>query len=102
MLSLKWKNLMKALVRWATINTDSFDVVAGDFANQDSATISANDVSISADSFVNSHTLGYGSIIVDKLTLSLIEDFDYISWLSKQWQYWGYYFESNFARRVVL
>ena len=77
MLSLKWKNLMKALVRWATINTDSFDVVAGDFANQDSATISANDVSISADSFVNSHTLGYGSIIVDKLTLSLIEDFNY-------------------------
>ena len=55
-------------------------MLAGDnFYNTDNATISANDVSVSANSFVNSHPRGDGNITTDTLTLSLIGDFDYAS-----------------------
>ena len=43
----------------------------------DNATISANDVSVSANSFVNSHPRGDGNINADTLTLSVAGDFDY-------------------------
>ena len=45
--------------------------------NTDAATISANALTISADSFVNSHTRGDGNIQADILNLSLAGDFDY-------------------------
>ena len=62
----------------ATINTDNFNVIAQDsFYNQDTATINANDLTISTDSFVNTHTLEDGNINADILTLSLIGNFDY-------------------------
>ena len=62
----------------ATINTDNFNVIAQDsFYNQDTATINANDLTISTDSFVNTHTLEDGNINADILTLSLIGSFDY-------------------------
>ena len=47
------------------------------FIQYNSATISANDITISTNSFVNTHTRGDGNINADTLTLSLIGDFDY-------------------------
>ena len=41
------------------------------------STISANDLTISANSFVNNHTRGDGNINANTLTLLLIGDFDY-------------------------
>ena len=52
-------------------------LAADNFYNTDSATISANDITISTNSFVNTHTRGDGNINADTLSLSLIGDFDY-------------------------
>ena len=52
----------------------SFNV--DDFYNKGKIDV-ANDLTISANSFVNTHTRGDGNINADTLTLSLIGDFDY-------------------------
>ena len=61
----------------ATINANNFNATAGEeFYNY--ATIEADSLTISADSLINTHSYyGDGNITADKLTLSLIGDFDY-------------------------
>ena len=62
----------------ATINANNFNVSVGDILyNTDAATINANALTITADSFVNSHTRGDGNIQADILNLSLAGDFGY-------------------------
>ena len=57
---------------------NNFNVTAGDdFYNQYNSTINANYVTISADSFDNTHTLGDGNISADSFALSVEGDFDY-------------------------
>ena len=62
----------------ATINVNNFNVTAGESFYNYGATINANDLTISADSFINTSSYyGDGNISADSFALSVEGDFDY-------------------------
>ena len=62
------------VISLVVLGNASFNV--DDFYNRGKIDV-ANDLTISANSFVNTHTEGDGNINADTLALSLIGDFDY-------------------------
>ena len=89
----------------ATINANNFNVSVGDILyNTDAATINANALTITADSFINSHTRGDGNIQADILNLSLAGDFGYENSLinNNLGNIERYYFQFPSGRRFQL